>query len=125
MPFRLNLAIDFFSSDRSPGRDSRAHAFAQSSIRVFISWKEKAVMSDGSIGNIGQFLLKAMVQLQTKNDEFMTKMDDMSKSSDGITQEDMVLLQYEIGQYNALLESVSNISKSLTDSLKSLAQKVG
>ncbi|MDR1578572.1 MAG: type III secretion protein [Deltaproteobacteria bacterium] len=82
-------------------------------------------MSDGSIGNIGQFLLKAMVQLQTKNDEFMTKMDDMSKSSDGITQEDMVLLQYEIGQYNALLESVSNISKSLTDSLKSLAQKVG
>lgn len=39
-------------------------------------------------------------------------------------QKDMTMLQFQLGQYNAMVETVSNITKSMTDMLKSLAQKV-
>ena len=39
-------------------------------------------------------------------------------------QKDMIMLQFQLGQYNAMVETVSNITKSMTDMLKSLAQKV-
>jgi hypothetical protein len=30
-----------------------------------------------------------------------------------------------MGQYNAMIEAISNVTKSVTDTLKSLAQKTG
>ena len=36
----------------------------------------------------------------------------------------LIELQFEMGQYNALVELTSNIGKSITDTAKSLAQKV-
>ena len=39
--------------------------------------------------------------------------------------EDMVVLQFEVGQYNAMLESLSSVTKSMTDMMKSLAQRTG
>ena len=39
--------------------------------------------------------------------------------------EEMMMVQFEMGQYNALMESLSSVTKSLTDSLKSLAQRAG
>lgn len=39
-------------------------------------------------------------------------------------QKDMIMLQFQLGQYNAMVETVSNVTKSMTDMLKSLAQKV-
>ena len=40
-----------------------------------------------------------------------------------IGQAQMLQLQFEIGQYNAMLEMVSTVSKSLTDMMKTLAQR--
>ena len=40
-----------------------------------------------------------------------------------ISQTQMLQLQFEIGQYNAMLEMVSTVSKSLTDMMKTLAQR--
>ena len=34
-------------------------------------------------------------------------------------------LQFEVGQYNAMLESLSSVTKSMTDMMKSLAQRTG
>ncbi len=53
--------------------------------------------------------------------------DAISKVSSGSSedmQKNMVMLQFQLGQYNAMMEAVANISKSMTDMLKSLAQKV-
>ncbi len=36
----------------------------------------------------------------------------------------MIELQFQLGQYNMFVEATSNISKSITDTAKSLAQKV-
>ena len=35
----------------------------------------------------------------------------------------MLMIQFEIGQYNAMVEMLSSISKSLTDMMKTLAQR--
>jgi type III secretion protein F len=75
------------------------------------------------IGNIGAFLSDSLTKIAEKGDAFQKQLDAMSTQEGGISQEDMLQLQFEMGQYNALIESVSNITKSLTDTLKSLAQK--
>ncbi|MDD2966862.1 MAG: EscF/YscF/HrpA family type III secretion system needle major subunit [Desulfovibrionaceae bacterium] len=46
-------------------------------------------------------------------------------SQENVSPEQMMQVQFEMGQYNAVMESVSSITKSLTDSLKSLAQRAG
>ncbi|HAR80305.1 MAG TPA: type III secretion protein [Succinivibrionaceae bacterium] len=48
----------------------------------------------------------------------------VSNGGSGDQQKDMIMLQFQLGQYNAMVETVSNITKSMTDMLKSLAQKV-
>ncbi|MDR2442235.1 MAG: EscF/YscF/HrpA family type III secretion system needle major subunit [Deltaproteobacteria bacterium] len=80
-------------------------------------------MSTTNFGNIGSFLEGAVSQITERNDTFQKRVSDMTSQKGGITQEDMIQLQFEMGQYNALVESMSNITKSLTDTLKSLAQK--
>jgi type III secretion protein F len=81
--------------------------------------------TSSEVGDIGGLLKKALGSLAAKGAEFQTRMAQMSDKEGGITQEDMLQLQFEMGQYNSLVESVSNVTKSLTDTLKSLAQKVG
>jgi type III secretion protein F len=81
-------------------------------------------MSD-KIGNIGGFLNDAMKQITEKGKTFQDRITTMSSQDGGVSQEDMLKLQFEMGQYNALMESISNITKSLSDTLKSMAQKAG
>ncbi len=65
-----------------------------------------------------------------------TKIDDLTKTTtttdpatgetvttSSISQEEMLMIQFEIGQYNAMVEMLSSISKSLTDMMKTLAQR--
>ena len=44
-------------------------------------------------------------------------------ATSSISQEQMLLIQFEIGQYNAMVEMLSSVSKSLTDMMKTLAQR--
>ena len=46
-------------------------------------------------------------------------------SKDEVSPEDMMALKFEVGQYNAMLESLSSVTKSMTDMMKSLAQRTG
>jgi type III secretion protein F len=77
------------------------------------------------VGNIGGFLSQAVTKLSEQGATFQARMDQMTSREGGISQEDLLNLQFEMGQYNAMIESVSNVTKSLTDTLKSLAQKTG
>jgi type III secretion protein F len=42
-----------------------------------------------------------------------------------LSQEDMLAFQFKIGQYNALMELSSSVTKSVTEMLKTLAQRNG
>jgi type III secretion protein F len=90
-----------------------------------LPWPGKGVYMTADFGNIGGFLNTTMSGITDKSDALQKRMDQMTANKDGISQQDLLSLQFEMGQYNAMIESVSNVTKSLTDTLKSLAQKAG
>ncbi|MDR2367091.1 MAG: EscF/YscF/HrpA family type III secretion system needle major subunit [Deltaproteobacteria bacterium] len=78
----------------------------------------------GGFGSVGNWMQTALPQLQERGNAFETRMKEMtSDPTKGVAQEDLLYMQYEMGQYNALMELSSNIVKSMTETLKSLAQK--
>lgn len=52
------------------------------------------------------------------------EMADIKANPDGDNTTKMLELQMNMGKYNAMIELTSNISKSICDTMKSLAQKV-
>ena len=60
----------------------------------------------------------------SKGKDLQAKMTEML-GKDEVSPEDMMALQFEVGQYNAMLESLSSVTKSMTDMMKSLAQRTG
>jgi type III secretion protein F len=74
-----------------------------------------------------------MTAVQTKSQNLESEISDATsrtvKNAEGNTvqaelrQEEVLELQFNIGQYNALLEAASSIAKGTTDMLKTLAQR--
>ena len=83
-------------------------------------------MSIGSTQGIdvGQFFSNATNGLAKDSAALQKKMDAISQSGE-IDQMQMLEMQFAMGQYNAKLEAVSSMTKSITDMLKSLAQRTG
>lgn len=52
-------------------------------------------------------------------------MNEISSLTDSTDQQQaMIEVNFMIGQYNAMMELTSSLTKNLTDSIKSIAQKV-
>lgn len=74
--------------------------------------------------DLPDFLQQAITKIDEKGTKLQEKLDKLL-GQDSINPEDMLLVSYELGQYNALLEVTSSINKSAVDTLKSLAQRTG
>ena len=74
-------------------------------------------MNIGSSGgiDIGQLFQNATNGLSQDGQALQAKMDQMQ----------LLELQFAMGQYNAKLETISSVTKSIQDMLKSLAQRTG
>jgi len=72
--------------------------------------------------NINDMFSRMTEQISSKSTGLMSKMNDLSQK-DSLDTTDMLALQFEIGQYNAMLEATSTITKSLTDEAKQIAQR--
>lgn len=68
---------------------------------------------------------QGMSQIENKGEALNKKMEEMLSSGKDISPESMLQIQFEMGQYNALVEGISTITKSLNDTAKSLAQRAG
>lgn len=79
-------------------------------------------MSQISGININDFFNSNMDAISNKGAELEKQMQAISDGGE-VGPEQMLALQFEMGQYNALLESISTVTKSLTDSMKSIAQR--
>jgi type III secretion protein F len=106
----------------APSRRAPSNAGGVSQVDT-LNQQQGAKIMCAQVGNIGGFLNQAIEKLSDKGADFQTRIAEMSNKAEGISQEDMLNLQFEMGQYNAMIESVANVAKSLTDTLKSLAQK--
>lgn len=76
------------------------------------------------VGNLGKIFSEGMGNLSGRSADLQSKMNNILGKKD-IDQGEMLELQFQMGQYNAAMESLSNVTKSLTDMLKTLAQRTG
>ncbi len=72
--------------------------------------------------NISQMFDKTLDSISSKGQDLTTTMDALMQG-DEISSEQMMAMQFQIGQYNAMMEALSSVTKSMTDMMKSLAQR--
>ena len=73
--------------------------------------------------NVSDLMQTCFDSINKAGDTLSTQMKNLLDTKTEIGQAQMLQLQFEIGQYNAMLEMVSTVSKSLTDMMKTLAQR--
>ena len=73
--------------------------------------------------NVNELFNSGLDSISKKGQALQTKMNEML-SQDQVSPEDMMALQFEVGQYNAMMESLSSVA-GMTDMMKSLAQRTG
>lgn len=74
--------------------------------------------------DLGKLMETATKGLDKDGRDLQKKIEDIS-NADSVDQQDLLILQFEMGQYNAKLETISTVTKSLQDMLKTLAQRTG
>lgn len=80
---------------------------------------------DISGGNIASSINNTLDRISQMGSDINTRMDEISKLTDSNDQQAaMIELNFQIGQYNAMMEMASSLTKNLTDSIKSIAQKI-
>ena len=71
--------------------------------------------------NITNLFDRALETVTARGREMSDKMDNMKELSN----EDMLKMQFALGQYNTLIEATSSVTKSLVDEAKNVAQRAG
>lgn len=74
--------------------------------------------------NLGTMFNQATESLAADGKALQDKISTLSSQGE-ISPEDMLDIQFAMGQYNAKLEMTSSLTKSMQDMLKSLAQRSG
>jgi type III secretion protein F len=65
-----------------------------------------------------------MSSVNAKSDSVQSQIENATKNEKGeLGQQEMLDIQFQLGQYNAMLEAASSIAKSTTEMLKTLAQR--
>lgn len=78
-------------------------------------------MADVSL-NINQLFQGMTDSLSVKANDLNAQINELSDGKT-LSQEQMLDLQFQVGQYNAMLEMVSTVTKSLVDECKQIAQR--
>ncbi len=73
-----------------------------------------------NIQDVFQYVADA---IQVKGEGVRSQMENIKTTDGKINDQEMLKLQYQIGTYNTLLETVSTVTKALTDEAKQLAQR--
>ena len=74
--------------------------------------------------NFGQMFQSGTDSISTKGADLQAKMNEIAGKEE-LGPEELLPLQFEMGQYTALMEATSSVTKSITEMLKSLAQRTG
>lgn len=72
--------------------------------------------------NINSMFETASKAISKKGEALQNQITDL-QTQEEISTDDMLKLQFSMGQYNSLIESISTVTKSITDTMKSLAQR--
>ncbi|WP_294446112.1 EscF/YscF/HrpA family type III secretion system needle major subunit [uncultured Mailhella sp.] len=72
--------------------------------------------------NISQMFENTLQGISSKGSDLNAKMAELANGEE-LSNEQMISLQFEVGQYNTMMEALSTVTKSMTDMMKSLAQR--
>ncbi len=72
--------------------------------------------------DINAMFNRGMDGISKKGQALNSKMTELMQGGK-LSSEQMVAMQFEVGQYNAMMEALSSVSKSATDMMKNLAQR--
>ena len=75
--------------------------------------------------DLGSMFNNVSNSLKTDGENLQKQIDALSQNKGSLDQQDLLQMQFAMGQYNAKMEALSSITKSLQDMLKSLAQRTG
>lgn len=73
--------------------------------------------------NISQLMTTCFTNVDNAGSILATNIEDIISQGTELNQGELLKMQFQVGQYNAMLEMVSTVSKSLTDMMKTLAQR--
>lgn len=74
--------------------------------------------------DLGRLFSSASSDLNRDSTALQKRIEQISAKGE-INQTELLQLQWAMGQYNAKLETLSSVTKSIQDMLKSLAQRTG
>ena len=77
-------------------------------------------MTDSVGFNINTMFDRVAETIAKKGEELNTTLNGMG---DEISDQDMLKMQFQLNQYNTMLEMASTVSKALTDEAKQIAQR--
>ena len=80
-------------------------------------------MSDSNI-SIDNFVSKGLDKIDTMGRALDARMDAISSSTEELSQEDLLQLQYEMGQYQALLSALNSTVSALQSQMKEMANSI-
>ena len=81
-------------------------------------------MSGISNINVGNFVTKGMDKIDGMAAKLDAKMKDITSGSKEMSQQDMLMLQYEMGQYQALMTAMNNTISSIQGQTKEMANSI-
>ena len=73
--------------------------------------------------NVESLFTKMFDSVNNRGSDLQAQMNALTSQEGDISQEAMLTMQFEINQYNMLLEMTSTVTKSITDEAKQLAQR--
>lgn len=75
-------------------------------------------------GGMNDLVRTGLDNLDARTQSLQARMDEIANMSSEDQQTAMLEMQFEIGQYNTMVELTSNITKTISDALKSVSQKI-
>jgi uncharacterized protein YlxW (UPF0749 family) len=74
--------------------------------------------------SVDSFLTRGMSKVDGISSKLEAKMQEISSGGKEMKQEDLLMLQYEMGQYQAYMTTLNNTVQSIQNQVKDLAKSI-
>ena len=81
-------------------------------------------MSGISGVNVNSFLTKGIDNVDGMSTKLNARMQEIASSGSEMKQEDLLMLQYEMGQYQAMMTALNNTVHSIQSQVKEMANSI-
>jgi hypothetical protein len=74
--------------------------------------------------SVNNFMTKGLGNIENMGSKLDAKMKEVTASGNELKQEDMIMLQYQMGQYQAYMTMMNNMVSSIQGHMKEMANSI-